>query len=153
VVEHPGGDRDVELAVAERQILDVAEARVDAALPRQVDHPRGEVDRDHLGTGRAADPLRELAPAAADLEHSPRRCFDDRCDGRLARIPAGLPGHLCLDARPKACLVGVLGGDERRVVEADHGSTIGVPGTPRGDDLPPSHALTVAPTSANSPSS
>src|SRR6185312_9010491 len=36
---------------------------------------------------------------------------------------------------------------------SDHGSTIACPGVPRRGAFPPSQALTVAPTSANSPSS
>ena len=49
VVEHPGGERAVERRVLEWKVLHVSDACVDAAAPRQLDHPLGLVDRDHLG--------------------------------------------------------------------------------------------------------
>jgi hypothetical protein len=72
VVEHPVRDRDVERLVVERQVLDRADARLDAAGTRELDHPRRDVDRHELGTGPRHHRRRELAPAAAHLEHAPR---------------------------------------------------------------------------------
>ena len=69
VVEHPRGDRDVELTILERQVLNVGDARIDTALACEGDHVRRQVDRNDIGTGVARDPLGELTPAAADLEN------------------------------------------------------------------------------------
>ena len=84
MVQHPVRDDAVELAVCERQRLCVADAGVDAAGARQLDHPLRLVDRDHVGAELRDDALGELAPAAADLQHAPWR---DLCD-RVERDPA-----------------------------------------------------------------
>jgi len=86
VVEHPGGDRDVELAVAKRKRLNVGDARRDTAFARQLDHARRKVDSDDLGSRVAADPFGELAPAAPDLQDPPGPCGDDGRDQRCSRI-------------------------------------------------------------------
>ena len=80
-------------------------------------------------------------------------CRGDRGDDRAAGIDHGPGAGVRGRPTPEARIVGVLGGDEGGIVEAHHGSTIGRPGTPRGAGPPPSQTLTVAPTSANSPSS
>ena len=85
VVEHPRRDDAVELSVTERQLLNVSEPRVHPTLPRQLDHPRREVDRDHVCPCLPCDPLRQLAPAAADLEHAPRAYLGDHA--RVRRRP------------------------------------------------------------------
>jgi hypothetical protein len=86
VVEHPGGDRDVELAVPERKCLNVGDARRDTTFARQLDHARREVDGDDLGSRVPADPFGELAPSAPDLQDPPGPCGHDGCDQRCSRV-------------------------------------------------------------------
>src|SRR4051812_47362302 len=86
VVEHPGGDRDVERGVVERKPLDVADARVDAAAARKLDHPRREVDELHARAQIARDALCQLARPAADLEEAARLEGGDRLEQHLTRI-------------------------------------------------------------------
>src|SRR5207237_5677427 len=76
--------------------------------------------------------------------------------GDVARVEAG---DVRVDGLPSAQpgLALILATDVDRIVRpaddaAAHGSTIGWPGSRFGGALPPSQALTVAPTSANSPS-
>ena len=153
VVEHPRRNHDVEGRIRERKCLYVCDGRIDPALRRELDHARRKVDRSDLRTGLARNPLGELTPAAAHLEDALRSGCDDSGNQRDARVVACAGTRIAGRAAAQARLVGVLGRDERGIVEAAHGRTIGVPGTPRGADLPLSHAFTVAPTSANSPSS
>ena len=117
VVEHPGGHDEVELTVGERELLHVGDPRIDTALPRQLDHPRREVDGHDLGSGVAGDPLGELAPAAAHLEHAPGRQRPDLDHRRLPRVDACLDAGVGGGAFPQPRVVGVLARDERRVVE------------------------------------
>jgi hypothetical protein len=150
VVEHPRRHRAVELARGEAQLLDVADPRVDAAAARELDHPWRDVHGHHLCTELVMDPRRELARAAPHFQHATRRRLGDRVERHLRRVRAGREAI----RRPpplQAPLARVLRSDDAGVVER-HGSTIGCPGIPRVGGLPPSHAFTVAPTSANSPS-
>ena len=103
----------------------------------------------HVELARQA--LGELARPAADLEHAPRPHLGDRRERHVLGVRA-------LDERPvggvalrQPLLARVLPRDDERVVELQ-GATIGCPGIPFDGALPPNHALTVAPTSANSPS-
>ena len=128
VVEHPRRDDDVEGRVRERKRLHVRDARIDPTFRRELDHPRREVDRDDLRPGLARDPLGELAPAAAHLEDAPRSGCDDRGDQRDPCVVACAGACVTGGAATEARLVGVLGRDERGIVEAAHGRTIGVPG-------------------------
>ena len=66
--EHPGRHDHVELAVRERELLNVADPRVDTARARELDHPLGHVDRDDLGSELPLHPLADLARARPDLE-------------------------------------------------------------------------------------
>ena len=151
MVEHPVRDDAVELAVCERKLPDVCDARVETAFPGQLDHARGDVHGRHLGVELVAEPRCELTPAAADLEHALggplRNCRQRRIrrhgqSGALVDRPSGA----------QAVLGRVLPPNQRGIVQSQ-GSTIGCPGSPRLGAFPPSQALTVAPTSANSPSS
>src|SRR5207253_378950 len=123
------------------------------AAARDLDHPLGLVDERQLGAELSDDPLCELALTTADLENASRPELGDRSEEDLPRVRAF---RVRVDRLPcgEVRLVRILRADEVRVVKPTaHGSTIGLPGNPRGVDLPPSHAFTVAPTSANSPSS
>ena len=177
MIEHPRGQHAVEDSVPERQVLHVADDRLHPTLTRQLDHPLRLVDGDHARAELMLDLLGELTLAGPDLEHEPRLDLRDRLESDPARIRAGSP-LLDGDAGGEAALVGVLARDDRGVVhQADafgvtksprtkddssavafvlafvsHGSTIGCPGKRRPGALPPSQELTVAPTSANSPS-
>ncbi len=86
MVQHPIGDDAVERAVRERQLLRVADAGVDAAGARQLDHPLRLVDRDHVGAKLLDDALGELTPAAADLQHAARRDLGDGVERDPTRI-------------------------------------------------------------------
>ena len=151
VVEHPRGDDAVEGLVLERQILHVTDAGVDAASACQLDHALGLVDGNDLRTGRACDPLGCLSAAGADLENTPRRDLGDRLATHVDRVR---PRRTRPRTRPdcEARLVRVFVPDGARIVQQAQGAMIGWPGTPRDGDLPFSQVLTVAPTSANSPS-
>ena len=89
VVEHPVGNDNVERCVLEGQVLHVPLAGVDTALARELDHSWREIDRDNVHTKLDAQPLRELAPATADLEHVARGGLADSLERQLARIRAG----------------------------------------------------------------
>ena len=86
VEQHPGRERAVELPVLERQLPDVADDRVDAARPRQLDHPLRLVDADDDRVALARDPLGDVPAAAADLEHAARPGLDDRVDAERQRV-------------------------------------------------------------------
>jgi len=101
VVEHPRGDDEVERPVGERQVLDVGDARVDSAVAREPYHPRREIDCDDLRPGLARDPLRQLAPTAADLEDAARRRSNHCVDERYARILAGAGARVAGGAAAK----------------------------------------------------
>ncbi len=150
VEEHPGGDRAIERLVVELEGLRVADTGIDAPRPGELDHALGLVDGNHLGPELARHPLGELSLAAAHLEDTTRPSIPDRSEHDLARVGA-LSGRVRSLSRRQLRLVRVLLADELGIVEP-HGSTIGVPGIPRRGAFPPSHAFTVAPTSANSPS-
>ena len=114
--EHPGGDRDVERAVLERERLDVADARVDSTFSAQLDHSRRLVERDDLDTELRLDSRGELTFAAADLEHRSRGRLRHCSEGNVASVNAR---GLVVDRLPRAePLLGlVLTLDECRVVE------------------------------------
>src|SRR5439155_26562661 len=118
--------------------------------PGQLDHALRLVDSDDLCSELVPDPLRQLPAAGADLEHTPRLRLGDRLERHLPRVRAGSE-LLRGDAGGEAGLVGVVPPDDLGIIEA-HGSTIGWPASLRDCDFPPSHRLTDAPTSANSPS-
>src|SRR6266536_2471088 len=61
VVEHPCGDRHVELALRERKLLHVADSRVQTLAALVLDHPLRLVDPHELGAELVHDPLGELA--------------------------------------------------------------------------------------------
>ena len=82
------------------------------------------------------------SPKDDSLEHI-------ECDVLAVRPLDKLPVRRVALGQP--FLARVLPGDDERVVELQ-GATIGCPGIPFDGALPPNHALTVAPTSANSPS-
>src|SRR5829696_1618367 len=151
VVEHPRRHDAVERRVAERQRLDISDARVHAARVRELDHSLGDIHRDDVCAQPAGDPLAQLAGAAADLEHVDGLERGDDAQGLVARIG---PGGAGVDgpSRLQTGLARVLVANELWVVEPHAAVTIGCPGIPRRGALPPSQALTVAPTSANSPS-
>ena len=151
VVQHRVGHGAVELTLLEGKRLNVREPRVQPARRRDLDHPRREVGRNHLGRGLTSHPLGELTHPAADLEHAVWMRLDDSREGGVEAVgPLAVP-RLRLTARLQPSLGLVLPPHELGVVQP-HGSTIGWPGSDRPGDFPPSHTLTVAPTSANSPS-
>src|SRR5581483_4826684 len=152
VVQHPGGDRAVEDPAPERQVLGVADDRLDAAPAGELDHPLGLVEGDDPGVELPADPLGQLAVPAADLEYEVGLRLGDRLERDRVGIGPGRRGLLGGRPRREAALVGGLARDEARVVERAHASTIAWPGSRLPGALPPSQAFTVAPTSANSPS-
>ena len=85
-----------------------------------------------------------------DIEVPVRCCLRDCVEERVQRARSARSsegGAAPLEPR----LVRVLVLDDLGVVQLQ-GAMIGWPGTPRDGDLPFSQALTVAPTSANSPS-
>ena len=86
VVEHPGRDGDVELAVGEREILHVADASADSLGSLDLHHPLGLVDADELGAQLLHDALGQLALAAADLEHPSRARRGNRREQKRTRI-------------------------------------------------------------------
>ena len=128
--------------------------RIDPARRGQLDHARRVVDGDDAPRrARSSSRYGELARAAADLEHA-RRAAPPR-PPRTPRPrrpgPRRAPGRRrCACARP--LLARVLPRDDGRVVERSRARRSACPGMPRDGALPPSQALTVAPTSANSPS-
>src|SRR4029450_8529227 len=115
----------------------------------ELHHPRRLVDRDHLGGRLPSQSFGELTFAAADLEDPLGLALDHRLEPHLAGARALRAAVRRLPGREPS-LVRVLGADDCRIVHQC--SMIGLPGTPRGDALPPSHALTAAPTSENTPS-
>ena len=124
--------RAVELAVGERQILDVADARVDPALARELDHALRDCRRaTTVAAELALDPLGELAAArsrprargAARPRRPPRtrpraRSGPSRRSRRATRRAA----------RPASSRTRA---DDAPGRSAPHGSRIGVPGMPR----------------------
>ena len=73
VVQHPQRCDDVEGGVVEGQVLDVADPGGHAAARGEVDQALGPVEGHDVGIGqRLHQPGRELAGAAADLEHPAR---------------------------------------------------------------------------------
>ena len=152
VVEHPRRDGAVELAVGERQLLDVAEPGVDPAL-RPPARPSAARDRSPPPPppSLARDPLGQLAPArsrprgraagATSATASTMRARERRRPSRTPVYAARAPRSPTRPrTRPRrARVVEAVTTRGRRCRE------------PRPARLPPSHALTVAPTSANSP--
>ena len=115
------------------------------------------VDGDHLGAELGRDPLGHLARPRADLEDLRRPELGDGVEDELLGLVAFDQPPVDRVPRREALLARELPPDEQRVVEpevalgAAHGATIGVPGMPLPGARPPSQALTVAPTSPNSP--
>ena len=152
VVEHPPRDHAVEAFVLEGERLDVADPARRLHARRVSSTIRG--DRSTAMTLDAElrlHPLGELARPAADLEHTPRRHLGDHVERDVLAVRPldELPVRGVALGEP--LLARVLPRDDQRVVELQ-GATIGCPGIPFDGALPPNHALTVAPTSANSPS-
>jgi len=131
---------------------DIADSCVDAARTRQLDHARRLVESDDLGAELGLHTLRKLTLAAADLENPLRGDLDDRPEHDLTRVGAR---DVRVDSlsRGEPGLSRILLADKRRIVGRDRHSSIGRPGSRLPGALPPSHEFTVAPTSANSPSS
>ena len=152
MVQHPRGDRAVEGLGGKRQRLDVADPRIHPARHGELDHPLGLVECDDGCAELPAQPLGELARPAAHFEHLGRVDLRNGGECELSRIVTfGVPvgGAPILEA----ALGRVLLAHKLRIVEAPHAAvTITWPGIPRRGGLPPSQALMVAPTSANSPS-
>src|SRR6185503_12766548 len=117
---------------------------------RQLDHPLRLVSCDDLAAKLPHEPLGQLTLTTPDLEDPLRSRFCDCFERNLASIRA-LGEPIGSFAPGQAHLGRVLLANAARVVEP-HCSTMNCPGTPRLGALPPSQALTVAPTSANSPS-
>ena len=88
MIKHPVGHRHVERRVFERQGLHVPHTSVDTALAGELDHPRRKIDGNDVHPEVGPEPLGELAPATADLEHAARRRLADRLEGELPRIRA-----------------------------------------------------------------
>ena len=88
VVQHPRGHRDVERAILERQLLDVADPGVDSAATRELDHALRPVERDQLEVELRDEPLGQLALAAADLEDARRLGLTNRLERDVARVDA-----------------------------------------------------------------
>src|SRR5579872_6622252 len=130
----------------------MSEPRVDASLARELDHPRREVDRDDVEPVLAVEPVGELAEPAADVEHAPRREAGDELDRDVVGEPA-VGDERPVDGVPRRepFLARVLPLDDERVVDLQR-VRIGLPEIPLDGVFPPSQALTVAPTSPNSPS-
>src|SRR5512133_978925 len=117
VVEHPRCQGDVELAVRERELLDVAHSRVDALRTLFGDHRLRLVDTDDLDPELVLDPRGELPLTAADLEHPTGLRGGDGLEGVLARIVAfGVDVGRLAGAEVVGCRV--LLADERRLVGA-----------------------------------
>jgi hypothetical protein len=151
VVEHPTGKGAVEVVVRKRKLFGIGDLRVDAPGLRELDHARRDVDCAHVGAELLCETLRDLAGTAADVENPLRARFGSCSERELLRILAVDERAEDLVALHETLLARVLPANEQRVVEL-HALRIGWPGIPREGDLPPSHAFTVAPTSANSPS-
>jgi hypothetical protein len=150
-VKDPVCDYAVELLASEGKGFRRAHERFDAAFARELDHSRREVERNHVRPQLLQHPLGEGSRAAANLEHAARPDLGECLERQLLRV-------LALDvvderdpSSQEALLARVLAGHGGRIVEP-HGSRRGAPGIPRDGAFPPSQALTVAPTSANSPS-
>ena len=101
VVEHPRSYDGVERPVGERKRLDVRDASIEPALARELDHARRKIRGDHLRVRLVGDPLGELAPSAADLQHTPRLDRAHGVDGRPACVTRG-GSHAGEDRRPCA---------------------------------------------------
>src|SRR5207244_9823315 len=78
----------VELALGAGQAMEVGDLRGDPALDGERHHAGREVDRLDVGAELALEPLRELAPAAADVEHPGRRPLGDRSERDVLRVVA-----------------------------------------------------------------
>src|SRR5436190_20214566 len=124
VVEHPRRNGGVELGVAERKRLHVADAGVDALRTLYLDHRLGLVDADQLHAELTHDPLGQLTLPTADLEHPSRFRGSDRVEGELPRIVAlgVFVGRL---ARLQIVGRRVLLPDERLVVDAQRRAALG----------------------------
>src|SRR5205085_12133535 len=109
------------------------------------------VEADNVRVALAGDPLRDVPAAATGVEHAARRDLGDRLDAERQRIRALRPA-VDGGARLQPPLVLVVLAGDVRVVELQARPTNAWPGMPRFGAFPPSHAFTVAPTSANSPS-
>jgi len=92
--------------------LYVADLRVHPALTRQLDHARGEIDGNDLGSRLTADPFRKLAPAAADLQDARRLRGDHSGDQWCARVDGGALAGKGRRAPPQARIVRVFVCDE-----------------------------------------
>ena len=99
VVEHPGRDRAVERLGLKRERLHVSDERVDAAGPRELDHPLGLVDGGDLG----------LARRFARRARPPRPTSSTRRGAIATASNASLGRAACLCGRRAAnAIVGVL---------------------------------------------
>ena len=144
--EHPGGGDDVEGLVGERERLDVPDPRIDSACGVQLHHSRRR-RRDDVGAELPRDARRELA-GAGPTSRTALRPQHPRCD----RESRGRLGVTRRRSTPRTSLVRSRTDVRRRRVGEAH-SSMTRPGSFLPGDLPPSQAFTVAPTSANSPSS
>ena len=133
------GERRLVAHAAGRVLVDHLAAERGAQVDRlaAADHRVGERERLGGRSARGSTPPCRTRPSGS---RAPRRARS-RARARRAR-PSRAP-------RRRAC----AGSAPRRESQAGgQRSTIGWPGMPRDGALPPSHAFTVAPTSANSPS-
>jgi len=131
--------------------LHVTDTRVDTAFTCELDHTRRDVEHDDFTIELRRDPSGELTGTAPDLEHALQRAF---CDGLECNHPWIGAFGVRVERTPslEISLRRVLLSDGGWIVDL-HGSMIMRPGAPLPGCLPPSQAHTVAPTSANSPSS
>jgi hypothetical protein len=96
VVEHPVGGSAVELAVTERQLLDVTDSCVDPGADRELHHALRQVDRDDADAKLVLHASRERSGPAADLQKAPR---PDLSDGFERDVGRGRPGDLLVQRR------------------------------------------------------
>ncbi len=147
--EHPGGDCAIERLVLELEAC-ASPTRASTPRARASSTMRSDWSTATTSAELARHPLGELSFATPDLDDPARPSIPDCGEHNLTRVEP-LSGRVRALSRGQSRLVRVLLADELGIVQP-HGSTIGVPGIPRRGAFPPSHAFTVAPTSANSPS-
>jgi hypothetical protein len=124
VVEHPVARHDVELAVPEREPLDLRHLGAKPAAPRRVDGRRRGVDADDLGH---SDQRGELAGAAARVEYAARTRLGDELEDQTPRLVLTVePGGSVEPPRGEPLRRRVLACDHLRVAEPAHRRSVAV---------------------------